>query len=155
MLVSSLMTVYPVCIPHDTTMRHAAEIFSLSDVSDIMVIDHQQNFVGVISEGDLLRALMPDYEEVIGAGGTLYHAFELFIEKGAVLAEDSIANLIIRDPIIVKPTDEVAKVATIMLQKNIRRLPVQDGDKLVGTVSRSDICRAIIFKASIEGNKND
>ena len=147
------MTIYPICIPSDTNIRHAAEICSLTEVSEIMVVDEEQNFIGVLSEGDLLRALMPDFEEILGAGGTLYHAFELFIQKGSVLAEDSIAQLIIHSPISVKPSDEVAKIATIMIQKNIRRLPVLENDKLVGTISRSDVCRAIIFNARRGGKQ--
>jgi len=153
MLVKDLMTIYPICLPSDTNIRHAAEIFSLTEVSEIMVVDEEQNFIGVLSEGDLLRALMPDFEEILGAGGTLYHAFELFIQKGSLLAEDSIAHLIIHNPIMVKTSDEVAKIATIMIQKNIRRLPVVENNKLVGTISRSDLCRAIIFNARRGGKQ--
>jgi CBS domain-containing protein len=142
------MTVYPVYIYEDADVRHAAEIISLAEVSDIMVVDSELNFIGVLSEGDLLRRMLPDIEEILAAGGTLSQAFNLFVKKGAQLATDPISHLIIRDPISVKTTDEVAQVATIMVQKQIRRLPVVDNNKLVGSISRSDICRAVIYNTN-------
>ena len=51
----------------------------------------------------------------------------------------------IRNAIVVAPDNEAAEVATIMIQKQIRRLPVVQDGQLVGTVSRSDICRAVIY----------
>ena len=51
----------------------------------------------------------------------------------------------ITDPITMKPTDEAASAASVMAEKQIRRLPVVDERKLVGTVSRADICRAVIY----------
>ena len=40
----------------------------------------------------------------------------------------SIARSIIPTPITVGPDDEILKAATVMIEKNIRRLPVVDGD---------------------------
>jgi CBS domain-containing protein len=145
MLVRDLMTVYPVYIYEDADIRHAAEVISLAEVSDIMVVDSELNFIGVLSEGDLLRRMLPDTDEILAAGGTLNQAFNLFVQKGAQLAADPISHLIIRDPISVQTTDDVAQVATIMVQKQIRRLPVVENSKLVGSISRSDICRAVIY----------
>ena len=145
MLVRDLMTVYPVYIYEDADIRHAAEIISLAEVSDIMVVDNDLNLVGVLSEGDLLRRMLPDTDEIIAAGGTLSQAFTLFVRKGAQLAADPISHLIIRDPICVRTTDEVAQAAAIMVQQQIRRLPVVENNKLVGSISRSDICRAVIY----------
>lgn len=148
MLVRELMTVYPVYIYEDATIHHAAEIISLAEVSDIMVVDKQFDFVGVLSEGDLLRRMLPDIDEILAVGGTLSHAFQLFVQKGNQMAPDPITRLLIRDPITVKTTDEVAQVATIMVQKQIRRLPVVDNKKLVGSISRADVVRAVIFNTN-------
>jgi CBS domain-containing protein len=147
MLVRDLMTIYPVSIHIHSDLRRAAEIVSLAEASDLMVVDDDRHFIGVLSEGDLIRAIMPSFDEVLEAGGTLDDAFRFFVRKGHDLASHPIEPLVIKNPIVVSPEDEVAQVATILIQKQIRRLPVVDKDLLVGTVSRSDICRAVIFSA--------
>jgi CBS domain-containing protein len=55
--------------------------------------------------------------------------------------------LVIHNAITLKTTDDIAQAAVVMIEKQIRRLPVVDDGKLVGTVSRADICRAVIYYA--------
>ena len=86
-----------------------------------------------------------DIDEILDEGGTLDDAFEIFMRKGKELSDLPIAPLIIEEPIIVDPEDHVAKAATVLLDKQIRLLPVVDGEgKLVGTISRADVCRAVV-----------
>lgn len=147
MLIQAIMTVHPIRIRIDSNMQRAAEIISIAEVSDLMVVDDDNNFVGVLSEGDLVRAILPNFDEIIAAGGTLTDAFQFFIRKGEELSNYPIAPLVIRDAITLNPTDQAAHAATIMVQKQIRRLPVVENAKLVGTLSRADICRAVIYLA--------
>lgn len=139
MLVRDVMNRKVARIYEDTTMRRAAELASLSQASDLMVVDEQDTFLGVLSEGDLIRAVMPDLDELIAAGGSLTQAFEIFLQTGRDLAHEPIGRLIIRNPITVAPEDELLKVATVMVNKMIRRIPVVEEGRLVGTISRSDV----------------
>jgi predicted transcriptional regulator len=143
--VKDFMTVRPARIRHNSNIQQAAEIVALSGVSDLMVVDDQDKFGGVLSEGDILRAALPDIDEILAEGGSLDDAFEIFLRKGRQLSDLPIAPFIIKDPIIVNPNDHVAKVATVLLDKQIRLLPVVDGQgKLVGSISRADVCRAVV-----------
>jgi CBS domain-containing protein len=143
--VNDFMTVRTARIRHNSNIQHAAEIVAQSGVSDLMVVDDQNNFQGVLSEGDILRTALPDIDEILEEGGSLEDAFEIFLRKGHELSDLPIAPLIIEDPIIVSPDDHVAKAATVLLDKQIRLLPVVDGEgKLVGTISRADVCRAVV-----------
>jgi CBS domain-containing protein len=144
MLVEKVMTVHTARIRITATLGHAATIVALSGASDLMAVDEQNNFIGVLSEGDLLRACMPDFEEILKGGGTLDHAYGFFVRKGRELMERPIEPLVIKDPISLRPDDPVAKAATVMVEKQIRRLPVVADGKLLGTVSRADLCRAVM-----------
>lgn len=139
-----IMTVRAVCIRLGDSLHRAAEIIALSGVGDLMVIDEDNEFVGVLSVGDVLRASMPDIEEITGEGGTLEQAFRLFMRKGRELMYKPIEPLVIRTPLVVDPDDHVAKIAALMLEKNIHRLPVVKDGRLLGTVGRADICQAVV-----------
>jgi CBS domain-containing protein len=144
-LVKDFMTVRTARIRHKSNIQHAAEIVALSGVSDLMVVDDEDNFRGVLSEGDILRSALPDIHEILEEGGSLDDAFKIFLQKGQGLSDFPIEPLIIQDPIIVDPEDHVAKAATVLLDKQIRLLPVVDPEgKLVGTISRADVCRAVV-----------
>ena len=142
--IEDVMTVRTARIRHDSNIHHAAEIVALSGVSDLMVLDGDDNFIGVLSEGDILRTALPDIDAILDEGGTLDDAFQIFLEKGKDLAELPIAPLIIREPIVLDPENHVAQAATILVEKQIRSLPVVEDSKLVGTVSRADVWRAVV-----------
>jgi CBS domain-containing protein len=144
MLIRDIMNVNATRISARATMKQAAELVSLSQASDLMVVDDQNHFVGVLSEGDLIRAILPRFEELMESGGSLTEAFRVFADHGREHAERPIGPLVIKSPVIVRPEDEVLKAATAMVSKQIRRLPVVDQGKLVGTVSRADICRGAL-----------
>jgi CBS domain-containing protein len=131
----------------DVDLRRAAETISVSQTSDLMIVDKEKNFLGVLSEGDLIQAVLPNFDEIIEAGGTLNDAFRFFLEKGRELADQPIAPLILKNCLTVNKNEEVAAVATIMINQHMRVLPVVHEGKLVGTISRSDICRAVLYHA--------
>jgi len=142
--IKDVMRVRTARIRQDSDIRHAAEIVALSGVSDLMVVDDEDKFIGVISEGDILRTALPDIDEILDEGGTLEDAFQIFLDKGKQLAELPITPLIIREPIVLDPENHVAQAATILVDKHIRLLPVVRDSKLVGTISRADVCRAVV-----------
>jgi CBS domain-containing protein len=144
-LVSDVMTASPVCIQLGATVRRAAELISVSEVGQLMVLDHDGRFVGSLSEEDLVRALLPSFDDVTAVGGTLADAFQIFLERGRAVADRPIDPLVVRDATTISPTDELARAAIVMIDRGIRRLPVVEDGALVGTVSRADLCRAVIY----------
>ncbi|HWB34699.1 MAG TPA: CBS domain-containing protein [Rugosimonospora sp.] len=144
-LVSDVMTAFPAYIRLGTTIRRAAEVVSVSEVGQLMVLDHDGQFVGTLSEENLVRAMLPGFDDVTVAGGTLADAFRVFLDRGRELADRVIDPLVTRDTATVRSADELARAAIVMIDRGIRRLPVVDDGTLVGTLSRADLCRAVIY----------
>lgn len=133
-------------------LRVGAELLVLTHSSDIVVIDDDDRFVGVLSEGDVLRALMPDFTGLQEAGATIEDAYRIFLGAGAKRADDPVSRLVIRESITVAPDDELLNPAAVMITKNIRRLPVVEDDRFVASISRADICWALLSNQPTAGN---
>ena len=142
--VKDVMATRTVRIQDNADMYRAAEVVALSRVSDLMVVGENDKFVGVLSEGDILRAALPDMDEITSEGGSLDTAFGIFLKKGKDLSKLSILPFVITEPIVLEPQDHVAKAATVMIDLNIRLLPVVKDGKLVGSISRADVCQAVV-----------
>jgi predicted transcriptional regulator len=146
--VADIMSRQITRIAEDARILHAAEIAATTGVTDLMVVDEEIRFVGVLSVGDILRAALPDTAGILEESGTLDAAFQLFLRKGRDLSALPIGPFVIRDPITVAGNDHVAKVVVVLIDRNIGRLPVLDVERrLIGTVSRADICSAIVAEA--------
>ncbi|MEX2619100.1 MAG: CBS domain-containing protein [Egibacteraceae bacterium] len=143
-LVSDVMQTAVATLDVDASLAEAAALVAATRVPDLMVVDAARAFVGVLSEGDILRSSLPDLDEILAAGGTLRAGYQLFLHKARALSDKPIARLIITEPFVLAPDDHVAKAATLLIDRQIRLLPVLDGTGLVGTLSRADICRAVV-----------
>ena len=144
MRVREVMTNRVARIRAEADMFRAAEIVAMAGSSDLMVIDRDGGFAGVLSEGDILRAALPDVEEILAAGGSLDGAFARFVEKARDLSETPIAPLVIRAPIVLDPDEHVARAAVVLVERGIRVLPVVRDGRLLGVVSRADVCNAVV-----------
>ena len=142
--VKDIMATRTVRIQQDANMYRAAEVVALSRISDLMVVGEDDEFIGVLSEGDILRAALPNMDEITAEGGSLDTAFDIFVKKGKDLSNLPILPFVIKEPITLDPQDHFAKAATVMIDMNIRLLPVIKDGKLVGSISRADVCQAVI-----------
>jgi CBS domain-containing protein len=144
MKVRDVMNTETIRIGPQATVKEAAQLAHDSQASDLMVVDEDGNFKGVLSEGDLIRGALPQMDEILAQGEGLAGGIELFLDKGADLANQPAAPFFITNALTVAPDSPVLKAAGIMISKQIRRLPVVDNGKLVGTIARADICLGLM-----------
>ncbi len=144
MQIRDIMNINAIRILSGSTMAKAAELAAVSNASGLFVVDEEDNFIGVLSEGDMMKAILPEMSEVMAVGRNLRETYKISSEKGVKLGSELIDNHLIPNPITLKPEDPLLKAATTMAVKKMRRLPVVKNGKLVGTVSRGDICKAVL-----------
>jgi len=141
-----IMTADPVTIGRDAQVIEAAQVMTEAGVGSLPVIEDDR-LVGLVTEGDLImqdvKLEFPTYIHLLD-GFIMYppaHArFETELRK-AVAA--TVGDVMTADPVTVQADTSVEDVATVLAERGVSRLPVLDGDKLVGIVSKHDIVRAI------------
>lgn len=145
MKVKDIMDKNIVTVPCHASLKQAANTFYDNKIADLIVIDDNGRFIGVLSQGDLIRKVLPDLDELkFVSNGMLAKAYKIFLESGAAISNESIENLIIRKAITLEPDDELLKGAIVMTELQIQSIPVLKDGKLVGVISRNQICRAIL-----------
>ncbi len=65
-------------------------------------------------------------------------AYAVAVHKGDLYALP-VSALMTKAVIMCSPDDEVSRVASTMLARNVRHIPVQDGDRLIGMISIRDV----------------
>jgi CBS domain-containing protein len=112
-----LMTSPAECLAPDETLVDAARMFSKYDVGSMPVVD-EDTLVGVLTDRDIV---------IEG------------VAKNLDLADTQISKIMSTNVITVQVTDDAMAVARVLADRQIRRVPVVDGHRVVGVVSQADV----------------
>ncbi|AJE83636.1 hypothetical protein SLNWT_3260 [Streptomyces albus] len=144
--VGDLMTRAVVSVRDTTPFKEVVRALADHGVSAVPVTDAHGGLLGVISEADLLtrtarraereqRALIRPEPSAAAEGEAADD------DEGAMLAED----VMTAPAVCAGPDWSVAQAAKLMVQQQVKRLPVVDeADRLIGIVSRSDLLRVFL-----------
>lgn len=131
-----------ITVKQTATLRELNEILQKHSITALPVVDEEGRVVGMVTEGDLIRAVLPGYMEL--HENSLYlHDFEYLEERVHHVEEIPVREIMTRKVISVTENTPILQIGSTFLLRGIHRLPVMRGDRLVGIVSRSDIYRAI------------
>lgn len=131
--VGEVMTRDVVTIRPDTPFKEIASVLSRHGISAVPVADDQGRPVGVVSEADLLRKQV----QQPAAGQQAPPAWPR--EKSKARAENA-AGLMTTPVVTARADWPVAQAARTMDRHGVKRLlVVDDADRIVGIVSRSDL----------------
>jgi CBS domain-containing protein len=143
MNASHVMTREILSVGPDTTVAEAIRTMLDNRISGLPVIDEAGRLAGVLTEGDLMRRgetgterQRPRWLEILMGPGRL--AGEYVRTHGRKIGE-----VMTRDVVSVTPDTPLREVVELMERHRIKRVPVLDGDVLVGILSRADLLRAL------------
>ncbi len=145
--IREIMTKNPVTVERDLTVTDAARMMVEHRIGALPVLEGDR-LVGLVTEGDLImrdvKVEFPTYLHLLD-GFIMYPPatarFESELKK-AVGA--TVEDVMTPDPVTVQADTAVSDAATLMVERDVSRLPVLDGDRLVGIISKSDIVRSLI-----------
>jgi CBS domain-containing protein len=110
----------------------AAALLADRRITAAPVVDGDGRLLGIVSEGDLLRDRVPDDPTAHLRPRVSHH-------RPKVVEEVMTGNVV-----TAWLDEDVSDVARTMLHRDVRSVPVLDGGRLVGIVSRRDLLRTVV-----------
>lgn len=117
MNIRDVMTPHPRTLTPEDTIQSAACIMRDEDTGAVPVVEDGRTVVGMVTDRDIVV-------RAVAAGGQLNRPVREIVTSAVVTAT---------------PEMSTREAAQLMSEHQIRRLPVVDGERLVGIVSLGDI----------------
>jgi CBS domain-containing protein len=139
MTVADLMTRETVTVTPGTPFKEVVQALEAHHISAVPVVADGE-IVGIVSEADLL----PKEERMVRRFGPLLEGPKH--RRSRVKAEGATAAEVMTTSVVaVSPQASVAEAARLMDRHTVKRLPVVEGGRLVGIVSRADLLRVFLI----------
>ncbi|PPK67234.1 CBS domain-containing protein [Actinokineospora auranticolor] len=129
---SPVLTVRP-----DTPVKRAAELLANHGYTALPVVDDEGDLVGMVTEADVVRdrfpadARRPDPGDGSGDGA------------GAVMPAATVDQIMTSPAVAMSAGTDVAVLARVFTDDRRRCMPIVDGARLVGVVTRRDLVRVL------------
>jgi len=132
MRAADVMTTPVVTVPPDLPLKAAARVLAENAIAATPVVDGDR-LIGMVSELDLLWGNLPPDPRA--------HLVRVDSSPDAPSA-NTVADVMTRDVLALPVDADAADLLTHMRATNCRSIPIVEGDRLVGIVSRRDLLRA-------------
>ncbi|RSM57196.1 CBS domain-containing protein [Amycolatopsis sp. WAC 01376] len=130
MRARDLMSSPVITVTPETTAKHAAELLVEKGFTALPVIDDDERLVGIVTEADLIRDRFP--RDIRSGPDPEEHP-----RPGTLVAQ------VMTSPATgMSAGSDLAEVGRALLDGRIRAMPVVDGSKVVGILTRGDFVRA-------------
>ncbi len=147
MQVQDVMTKAVITVKADDRIPQIAKLLTENHIAGAPVVDEEGKLIGVVTEGDLLHKetnpRLPDFVGILGAI-IYYRGIKRYNDDFRKLLAVTAREIMTAKVITIGKEATIEEAAEIMLASSVKRLPVMDGDKMLGIISRSDIVKTLI-----------
>lgn len=121
MKASDIMTANPRVVTSEDPISRVAEIMRDSDVGVVPVVEDSSSMrlAGLVTDRDIAVRIVAE-----GRDGNV-----------------NVREIMSSGLATVRPDDDVKRVTELMKTEQVRRIPVCDGDRLVGIIAQADVAR--------------
>jgi CBS domain-containing protein len=116
LMTSDLTTVAP-----ETSVSEAAERMAREDIGPLPVVENDR-LVGIVTDRDLVVRVLAE---------------------GRDPRSTTVREVASEDPVTVSVDDDLVTTLDLLAKHQVRRVPVVDGDRLVGIVAQADVAREV------------
>ncbi|MDW8151888.1 MAG: CBS domain-containing protein [Candidatus Bipolaricaulota bacterium] len=126
-------------LDRDTPLGQAIRLLERSGHAALPVVDEEGRVIGVLSERDIIRALLPGYLDLLRSASFL-PSLNQMAKKLREIERLPVERFMTREVVTCRPEDTDLHVADLMLRKGLKQIPVVDAQgRLIGQVRRIDL----------------
>jgi len=148
-----IMTRNVIVVEKDTTINNLIETFLDHKISCAPVVTQKKKLIGIVTKTDVLGYFLDldlDLTVKVGLKDILEYNSEHSDMEISPETEQKVGNIMTKNPITAGENSSIESLAKTMINKNIHRVIIKKGDKIVGIVSTLDILHHI---AGIDKNE--
>jgi CBS domain-containing protein len=141
-----IMTPDPITVGSDMSVTDAAHLMTEQSIGALPVM-RGGTLIGLVTEGDLImqdaKVHFPTYLSLLGGYVFAPGSTERFEDSLRKAVGATVADVMSDDPVTVTPDALVTDVATLLVDRDVSRVLVVEGEALVGIISKHDIVKSL------------
>jgi CBS domain-containing protein len=141
-----IMTPDPITVGSDMSVTDAAHLMTEQSIGALPVM-RGGTLIGLVTEGDLImqdaKVHFPTYLSLLGGYVFAPGSTERFEDSLRKAVGATVADVMSDDPVTVTPDALVTDVATLLVDRDVSRALVVEGEALVGIISKHDIVKSL------------
>ena len=127
----------------DAPLRDAVIQLTESDVPALPVVDTPGKLLGIFGEREFIGALFPGYLKTLGYAGFVRRSLDEALDKRAACVDEPVAKHMNTEHIDVGEDFSDIELAEIFLHHRVLIVPIVDGGRVTGIVTREDFAREL------------
>ena len=149
MRASDIMTRGVVTVRRDAPVLEAVRLMLRNRISGLPVVDDTGGLVGMVTEGDFLRRAETGTERTRPRWLAFFASPGKLAEEYAHAHGRRVDEVMTTKPLSVFADMPIEAVVREMEKRRVKRVPVIEGGKLVGIISRADLVRTLATVAAV------
>lgn len=142
MEIKDVMDTTVILVRVSDTFEHLINVLDKAKYHVVFVVDKNDMLVGILTEGDIVKVLIPRYINV-DESLMLIMNNSYFEKKSKECKDLRIDKIMTESPLSLKEDDTIIKAAAMMVINKIHALPVVRDGKVVGIVPRLTLIKQI------------
>ncbi|MCS6954162.1 MAG: CBS domain-containing protein [Bryobacterales bacterium] len=148
MTAREVMIPHPVSVKPETPLHEVARLLVGRGGGVVLVLSDEGDLLGIVTESDLFLKekgvpfSLVKLPSLFNEWVKLDRLHELYARTHRHTA----ADVMTRNLVTVTPDTDIGEIAALMLRHRIKRVPVVEGNKLLGIVTRHELIRKLACK---------
>ncbi len=130
-------------LAEDSTLLQAIAVMAAHKRNGLPVLNDDGRVIGIISEKDILRAVIPGYLGYMDDNFAMPD-IEKIKARVKLVGNDVVSDYMSKNAIVFDEYETVSNAMVTMFKKDIHRAPVVTAGSLVGVVDREEILKGFV-----------